>query len=129
MVVAWQRLTEEPARESAGDSVPSTRGEIDVERDDALDRALDALGDSYRRRLLARLHDSAPSVGVAVTGGDADDVPPNVHHVHLPKLERHGYVETTHDSRLAYRGENFDEVAAVMRVLEAHNSEFPGKWP
>lgn len=98
-----------------------------MENDDALDRALDALGDPYRRRLLARLHDAAPSVGVEVT--DADAVPPGVHHVHLPKLERHGYVETTHDSQLAYRGEEFDEVAAVMRVLEANASEFPGDWP
>jgi len=108
--------------------VPSKRGETDVE-DDALDRALDALGDPYRRQLLARLHDAVPSVGVAVTGVDADTLPPNVHHIHLPKLERHGYVETTHDSRLAYRGENFDEVAAVMRVLKANVSEFPGDWP
>ena len=97
--------------------------------DDALDRALDALGDSYRRRLLARLHDAAPSVGVAVTDVGPDALPPNVYHVHLPKLERHEYVETTHDSRLAYRGEDFEEVAAVMRVLEAHASEFPGNWP
>jgi len=97
--------------------------------DDALDRALDALGDPYRRRLLARLHDSAPSVGVAVTDVEPDAVPPDVHHVHLPKLERYGYVETTHDERLAYRGESFDEVAAVMRVLEANTSEFPGDWP
>lgn len=97
--------------------------------DDALDRALDALGDRYRRRLLARLHDAAPSVGVAVTDVDGEPVPPDVHHVHLPKLERHEYVETTHDSRLAYRGENFEEVAAVMRVLEANASSFPGEWP
>lgn len=98
------------------------------ERDDALDRALDVLGDRYRRRLLARLHDAAPSVGVRVTDVD-DEVPPNVHHVHLPKLEQHGYVETTYDSRLAYRGDDFDEVAAVMRVLESNASEFPGHWP
>lgn len=96
---------------------------------DALDQALDALGDPYRRRLLARLHDAAPAVGVEIADVDPAGVPPDVHHVHLPKLERCGYVETTHDSRLAYRGENFDEVAAVMRVLEAHASEFPGKWP
>lgn len=97
--------------------------------DDALDRALDALGDSYRRRLLARLHDSAPSVGVEVRDVEPDAEPTDVHHVHLPKLERYGYVETTRDSRLAYRGEAFDEVAAVMRVLEANASEFPGDWP
>ncbi|SEV95609.1 hypothetical protein [Halobacterium jilantaiense] len=97
--------------------------------DDALDRALDALGDRYRRRLLARLHDAAPSVGVRVTDVDSDDVPPNVHHVHLPKLEQHGYVETTYDSQLAYRGDDFGEVAAVMRVLESNASEFPGDWP
>jgi hypothetical protein len=97
--------------------------------DDALDRALDALGDPYRRRLLARLHDSAPSVGVPVADGRPEDLPPNVHHVHLPKLEGYEYVETTHDSQLAYRGEQFGEVAAVMCVLEANASEFPGDWP
>ena len=97
--------------------------------DDALDRALDALGDRYRRRLLARLHDAAPSVGVPITNEATDAVPPDVHHVHLPKLERLGYIETTHDSRLAYRSVNFQEVAAVMRVLEANASAFPGDWP
>lgn len=117
-----------PGRESTGDRLRSQRGETDVE-DDALDRALDALGDPYRRRLLARLHDTAPSAGVEVVPADDDGVPPNVHHVHLPKLERHEYVETTHDSRLAYRGERFGEVAAVMCVLEANVSEFPGTWP
>ena len=97
--------------------------------EDALDRALDALGDPYRRRLLARLHDAAPSVGVDLTDVESDAAPADVHHVHLPKLERHGYVETTHDARLAHRGERFEEVAAVMRVLEANASAFPGDWP
>lgn len=99
-------------------------------RDDAaLDRALDALAHQYRRRLLARLHDAAPAVGVAVTEVESGGMPPDVYHVHLPKLEVRGYVETTHDSRLVYRGEQFDEVAAVMSVLESHASEFPGEWP
>lgn len=122
-------MTAERGEQCAGRDGESQRGCAEVDDDDALDRALDALGDTYRRRLLARLHDAAPSVGVPVTDVETGTVPPDVHHVHLPKLEGYDYVETTYDSRLVYRSENFEEVAAVMRVLEANASAFPGDWP
>lgn len=103
--------------------------DIDTRDGSALDRALEALADEYRRRLLSRLHDATPTVGVAVEEVDPGEPPEDVHHVHLPKLEAREYVETTHDSRLAYRGERFGEVASVMAVLEANTSELPGHWP
>jgi len=95
-----------------------------------LDRAMDALAADTRRQLLASLHDAAPPVGVAVSEAVDDPEPSSeLHHVHVPKLERYGYVEVTHDEALLYRGPRFEEVAAVMRVVEANASELPGTWP
>jgi DNA-binding transcriptional ArsR family regulator len=99
-------------------------------RDDSLSRALHALGNPVRRRLLARLHDAAPGAGVALDSfGSGDGVPFAVYHVHLPKLEGVGYVEATTDPVVAYRGPRFEEVAAVMRALESNAGDLPGEWP
>lgn len=98
---------------------------------DSLTKALDALRNPRRRRLLARLHDTAPGASVEVAelhDGD-DDFAIALYHVHLPKLEAAGYVEVTRHPMVVYRGPNFEEVAAVMRVLEANASELPGEWP
>ncbi|MDH5021053.1 hypothetical protein [Halobacterium rubrum] len=95
-----------------------------------LDRSMDALAASTRRQLLATLHDSAPPVGIAVAEVVEESAQSNeLHHVHIPKLERYGYVEVTHGEELLYRGPRFDEVADVMRVVEANASKLPGGWP
>lgn len=99
-------------------------------RDDSLSRALHALGNPQRRRLLARLHDAAPGAGVALTAfGPGDGVPFAVYHVHLPKLEDAGYVEATTDPVVVYRGPRFKDVAALMRALESNASDLPAEWP
>lgn len=95
-----------------------------------LDRAMDALAASTRRKLLATLHDAAPPVGIAVAEVvDESEQSSELHHVHIPKLERYGYVEVTYSEELLYRGPCFDEVADVMCVAEANASKLPGGWP
>lgn len=95
-----------------------------------LDRAMDALAASTRRQLLASLHDAAPPVGIAVAEAvDDPERSSELHHVHVPKLERYGYVEVTYGEELLYRGPRFDEVADVMCVVEANASRLPGAWP
>jgi hypothetical protein len=102
----------------------------DSARGRPLDRVLDALRDPHRRRLLTRLHDAAPGAGIALDSiGPGDGVPFAVYHVHLPKLEGAGYVEATTDPVVAYRGPEFEEVAVVMRALDANASDLPGEWP
>lgn len=118
----WHRPTNSTASQT--ETVP------DVRDTSPLDRAMDALADGTRRKLLSTLHDAAPPVGIAAAAAVEDPEPASeLHQVHIPKLERYGYVEVTHSETLLYRGPRFGEVADVMCVVEANASKVPGAWP
>jgi hypothetical protein len=99
-----------------------------------LDRAFDALCDSRRRRILRLVRDhDAPAQGhvtvddVVPDGPARDRIATRLHHVHLPKLADAGYVEWDRDSDTVRPGPRFDDVAPILRFLDANPGAVPGE--
>lgn len=94
------------------------------------DQALDALGHQYRRRLAVRLLEHNPqdtkTVSKATADAAADTDAIERVHVHLPKLETAGYITWDRESGIVEKGPRWEEVASVVKVLQAHEDELPG---
>lgn len=94
-----------------------------------LDRALDALADSSRRRLLLALlqqdrqgvGDAEISLHVAIRDDDVAAQQRRMVHAHLPKLEDVGFVEWDREANLVRPGPRFDDVRPLLRVLRDHD--------
>ena len=86
--------------------------------DDRLDALTAALGDHTRRRLLLELLEDTTADPVDLLDAESDRQTARVRlrHVHLPKLEQAGYVEWDRETTTVSRGENFDEVAPLVRL-------------
>lgn len=95
------------------------------------DRVFEALADAHRRRLLSALaafkEGDAPLTvpeDVLEQSPDADADPDalatRLHHAHLPKLAAMEYVEWEPATRRVYPGPAFEEVEALLSVLEEH---------
>lgn len=103
-----------------------------------LDRALDALGRRYRRRLLVSLTVHNPQ-DAGENGLDADDLLEfvddqqgatdiEISHSHLPKLEHYGYITWDRSSGNISKGPNWDEIEPLIDLLKTHNDELPVEW-
>jgi hypothetical protein len=101
----------------------------------SLDRALDALGHPYRRRLLllvgerGRDEDEVPVEAVAHDDEDLDLLGTELYHVHLPRLAEAGYVEWDRDLESVRRGPNFGEVAPLLALMRERREALPDGWP
>ncbi|MBV0923961.1 hypothetical protein KTS45_07065 [Halomicroarcula limicola] len=51
-----------------------------------------------------------------------------MHHVHLPKLADHGFIEWDRESDEIRRGPNFDRARPLLELLVAHEDELPAEW-
>lgn len=112
-----------------------------VDRDaDRFDRAVDALGHKYRRRLLEALlvhnpqdDDDAQDAEQAlerVADGDADEelVMTQLIHNHLPKLEAMDYIAWDKETGEIAKGENWAEIEPLLKLLRDHEDELPDGW-
>lgn len=91
-----------------------------------IDTMMNALSHQIRRGvLLALLED--PSRGIESLGRvvEAENAATLLHHVHLPKLDEAGYVNWNRRTGLVSRGQQFDEVEPLLRLLEDHSAEPP----
>jgi hypothetical protein len=100
-----------------------------------LDRALDALGHKYRRRLLVGLLDHNPqddddAQRAETSLGDdlGEEVEVALIHSHLPKLEQAGYIAWDRESGEISKGPNWDEIAPLLQLLGDHADELPDDW-
>lgn len=104
-------------------------GELAVAR--SFDDAIDALADVQRRKLLVALLEHNPQDVAPDTDRDEaadDDRQIQMEHVHLPKLERYGYIDWDRRSHQVVKGHNFDELRPLLELLDGHESELPQGW-
>lgn len=89
----------------------------------ATDPQFEALTRVERRELLFALLESDSTDEARVdlesfaTGSDRESSSVAMHHVHLPKLEAMGFVETDRDRRYVERGPDFEEIEPLLRIL------------
>lgn len=105
-------------------------------RTDALDQLFDVLSHPYRRRILTRLNERNPrdeasfsTDSVAEDTDDDDLVAVEIHHRHLPKLAKAGFVDWDHETNAVTRGSRFDEIAPLIELMDEHRDELPKGWP
>jgi hypothetical protein len=95
------------------------------------DEILDALSHSLRRRLLFGLFEQDNDAGdlsldrVPGIGFEETDVQTKLYHVHLPKLEKKGYVRWKRDEHTITKGPDWDQIEPLLRVIYNHLNELP----
>jgi hypothetical protein len=104
------------------------------------DRAVDALGHQYRRRLLVALLDHNPQDdddaqdaerALGTVEGEAEDpagVELELTHTHLPKLEDLGYITWNRETGKVKKGPRWDEIEPLLKLLRDHQDELPEGW-
>ncbi|MFB6130136.1 MAG: transcriptional regulator [Salinigranum sp.] len=94
-----------------------------------LDAAFTALAEELRRRLLVSLLDrdrcrlASFVEDVGASDSDAEDLRTVMYHVHLPKLEQHGYVRWDRDRGRIERGPAFGEVRPLLKWVRDSRRE------
>jgi hypothetical protein len=48
--------------------------------------------------------------------------------VHLPKLERYGFITWNRDTSEVSKGPNFEEIRPLLELLAHHEDELPDGW-
>ena len=101
-----------------------------------LDRLFDALSHPYRRRILTLLAEANPRdeaefspEELVMDPDDTELTTVALYHKHLPKLAEAGYIEWDRDTHAIRRGQRFDEVAPLIRLMRDHPDGLPGGWP
>lgn len=100
-----------------------------------LDRTFEVLRHAYRRRVLVSVREHNPVERgtfveeIATEDDDTRTLETSLHHVHLPKLARAGYIEWDPDEGMVRRGPAFDEVAPVLELLDEYDERLPDGWP
>lgn len=99
-----------------------------------LDELLNELGHIQRRKLLRALMKRNPQddVPVYLDEGESTDEDLSrliqMHHVHLPKLERYGFIRWDRDKNVVSKGPNFDEIEPLLELFSKHEDELPDEW-
>lgn len=52
----------------------------------------------------------------------------DLQHNHLPKLEAAGVIEWDREADEIRRGENFDQIAPLLKLMDDHSDELPDDW-
>jgi DNA-binding transcriptional ArsR family regulator len=88
-----------------------------------------ALGDGTRRQILVDLLDHnpvTPSETMAKSGAqESDDIEVQLFHVHLPKLDSMGYIESEKEHGTIVKGPNWKEIEPVVRLLSENRNQLP----
>jgi hypothetical protein len=102
---------------------------------DPLDRMFDVLSHPYRRRVLLLVSEANPrgedefSPSDVATDDDAELLTTELFHSHLPKLAESGFIDWDRDTHTIRRGDRFDEIAPLLRLMHDHQDELPADWP
>jgi len=96
-----------------------------------VDRVLDALSARHRRLILLELRAGRAEhvTDVVLRDGERDSARLELEHNHLPRLTEAGYVEWDRETGELSRGQNFEEIAPILTLLEDHADELPSDWP
>jgi Ser-tRNA(Ala) deacylase AlaX len=96
----------------------------------------DALKHPYRRRILMLVSEHNPRdenefnvKNLATEDDDLELFTTELYHAHLPKLADAGYIEWDEDTHTIRRGQNFEEIAPLLRLMDDHQDELPEGWP
>lgn len=99
-----------------------------------LDRALSALANKHRRRLLVALLEHNPQNDVPVTESvhagekEFEVLRDEMFHIHLPKLEDAGFIRWDREAHTVSRGPQFDEIRPLLELIHDHADELPDEW-
>lgn len=102
-----------------------------------LDDAFEALSSPIRRVILLALYeentvpeeDVLPQNGVPPASDELESARVMVHHCHLPKLERLGFIDRNTGGGTLTKGARWEEIAPLVELLEEHREELPDGWP
>lgn len=102
----------------------------------SLDIVLDALANTYRRRLLTALlehnpqddEDSHLPTDVSIADEDLEQLKVHITHIHLPKLEDAGLIEWDRDTNEIRKGSQFEEIRPLLQLMNDHADELPDDW-
>ena len=97
-----------------------------------LDCAFDALSHPYRRRVVWHLDnqecETEVTIGELTTESEtAEQLELELSHIHLPKLEDLDYIDWNETNGTIQRGQRFDEIASIFRLLCSAEDELPGE--
>lgn len=113
-----------------GEPTNATPGGVEdrVVPPERLDSMLDALGSPTRRLVLLRLLEEPHNVSLDTLKRsiDTEHAAVQLHHNHLPKLERGGYIEQDADAGTVSRGPEFDDIEALLELLQRYGTESSG---
>jgi hypothetical protein len=97
-----------------------------------LDDTFAALSHAYRRRILSLLARHGPEarfeIGDPIRASDNQNIEITLHHNHLPKLDRIGFIEWDREANTIGRGFHFEEIKPVLELLIEHQEELPDEW-
>jgi hypothetical protein len=111
-----------------------------MERGGRFDRAVEALGHQYRRRLLVALLEHNPQDDDDtqdaeralrdVAGGEEDSplIESELVHNHLPKLEELGYIRWDREAGEIAKGPDWAEIEPLLELLRDHEDDLPDGW-
>lgn len=93
-----------------------------------LDNMMDALGKRPRRVILLELLDEPGDVRVErlEQRTTLDEPHTQLHHAHLPMLERAGYLAWDRERGRVTAGPDFEKVEPMLRILKHYTNEFSG---
>jgi len=100
----------------------------------SFDTMVEAVSNVQRRKLLVALLEHNPQddspVVVADDESEIDAVERLVtmNHVHLPKLEEHGFIVWDRANDEVSKGPNFDQIRPLLEMLVRHEDELPDDW-
>lgn len=104
-------------------------------RERAIDTALDALTDPYRRQLLVALithnpqdDDDRDPLDILTGEEEPDVLQTELVHRHLPHLADKGYITWNRDTNEISKGPNWDEVAPLLELIHDHRDDLPDGW-
>ena len=98
------------------------------------DDLFDALANRYCRRVLVTLlaegAKEETAIPEAIQRGETslDSLNAEMHHVHLPKLEKLGFIEWDREAQLVKRGPKFDEIQQYLQVIYEERDKLPNSW-
>ena len=104
-------------------------------RESTFDDILDALANPYRRQLLVALlahnpqdDDDRDPLDVISAPDEPEVLQTELVHVHLPKLADRGYISWNREDNTISKGPNWDEIAPLLELIDAHRDELPDGW-
>lgn len=94
------------------------------------DDTLDALAHNQRRTLLVTLSkaDSPVEIRDSKDGPYTAEQRVQMGHVHLPKLEKYGFVRWDQGRNEVSKGPNFGEVEPFLELLDEHGEKLLAGW-